>query len=161
MTYSCKSKAFTRPTVERVTFLTPGMLPSAATRPAALFAPLLRRSACAKKGNQRNTPRWRGLQASCLPTSRGCFGVRWMYVRVHSANGRASCAASCGLFLRALAASQGPRFGGILPQKQEQPLSYPIPRGSAGMHGFMDPGAVRGAEHRRRRRKLPAGARAL
>ena len=49
-------RASTRPTGEQVTFLTPGILPSAATRPAALFAPLLRRSACAKKDNQRNTP---------------------------------------------------------------------------------------------------------
>jgi len=48
-------------------------------------------------------------------------------------------------------------LGGILPQKQQ--LAWTIPWGSAGMHGFVDPGAVRGAEHRRRRRKMPAGAR--
>ena len=37
------------PRISAGNFLTPGILPSAATRPAALFAPLLRRSAGAKK----------------------------------------------------------------------------------------------------------------
>jgi hypothetical protein len=135
-----KCRASTRPLGERVTFFTPGILPSAATRPALPFAPLLRRSACAKKGNQRNTPRWRALRASCPASARGCYGVRRMYVRGHSANGRTSCAASFGLILRTLAAPQGPRWGGILPQK---PRLAPttcicIPRRSAGMHGFVD-----------------------
>src|SRR6185503_17556049 len=34
-----------------------------------------------------------------------------MYVRVHAANGRASCAPPFGLFLRTLAAPQGAPFG--------------------------------------------------
>jgi hypothetical protein len=36
-------------------------------------------------------------------------------------------------------------------------LSTPTPRGSAGMHGFADQGAVRGAEHRSLRGKSPQG----
>ena len=51
-----RARASTRPLGERLTFLTAGILPFAATRPASLFAPLLRRSARAKKGKQRNTP---------------------------------------------------------------------------------------------------------
>jgi hypothetical protein len=41
-----------------------------------------------------------------------------MHIRVHAANWRASCAPPFGLFLRLLAAPQGPHSGGILPQKQ-------------------------------------------
>src|SRR4051794_33240751 len=42
---------------QRVTFLTPGILPCAPSGPAPLFAPLLRRSACTKKSNQeKHTP---------------------------------------------------------------------------------------------------------
>jgi hypothetical protein len=44
-----RARASTPPSEERVTFLTPGFLPSAPTGPATLFAPLLRRSAGAKK----------------------------------------------------------------------------------------------------------------
>src|SRR5512135_3775994 len=51
-----KCRASTRPAGERVTFLTPGILPSAALPPASLFAPLLRRSACAKKVTKESTP---------------------------------------------------------------------------------------------------------
>jgi hypothetical protein len=55
---------------------------------------------------------------------------------------------------------RGPRLGGILPQKPEQrgaKIFSSSPRSSAGMHGFVDPGAVRGAEHRRRGGKCPQG----
>jgi len=61
---------------------------------------------------------------------------------------------------------RGPRLGGILPQKQRQQRAQVVRRGersycrSAGMHGFVDQRAVRGAEHRRRRRRGPEGARA-
>jgi hypothetical protein len=101
---SLKCRASTRPAGERVTFF-----------------------ACAKKGNQRNTPpaaRLPGIRqlllrcstsgihaVACPPGPRGRYGVRWMYVHVHSANGRASCAASCGLILRTLAAPQGALVG--------------------------------------------------
>jgi hypothetical protein len=44
-----RAKASTAPADQRVTFLTSGILPSAPSGPAALFAPLLRRSAGAKK----------------------------------------------------------------------------------------------------------------
>jgi hypothetical protein len=91
-----KSRTSTRPTGEWVTFFTPGILPSAATRPAMLFAPLLRRSACAKKGNQRNTPP--------VMRSSGILPCE----SANAANGRASCAASCGLFLRARRITGGP-----------------------------------------------------
>ena len=65
---------------------------------------------------------------------------------------------------------RGPRLGGILPQKQLLAALAPgqsfyvrerSQRRSAGMHGFVDKtGSVRGAEHRRVRRKKPVGARA-
>jgi hypothetical protein len=93
-----------------------------------------------------------------------------MHIRVHAANWRASCAPPFGLFLRPLAAPPGAPLGGILPQKQQLALLALVPefgatkrfqRRSAGMHGFVDKaGSVRGAEHRRVRRKLPEGARA-
>ena len=61
-------------------------------------------------------------------------------------------------------------MGGILPQKRSLVAFAPAQsfyvrersqRRSAGMHGFVhETGAVRGAEHRRGRRKLPVGARA-
>ena len=61
-------------------------------------------------------------------------------------------------------------MGGILPQKQLLAALAPgqsfyvrerSQRRSAGMHGFVDKtGSVRGAEHRRVRRKKPVGARA-
>jgi len=47
-----------------------------------------------------------------------------------------ACALPCGLFFCALAAPQGPRLCGILPQKCQR--ANPIPRRSAGMHGFVD-----------------------
>jgi hypothetical protein len=61
---------------------------------------------------------------------------------------------------------RGPHLGGILPQKQGQELAFDQRRcersllRSAGMHGFVDQRAVRGAEHRRQRRRRPEGARA-
>ena len=123
--------------------MTPGILPSAAPPPAALFAPLLRRSACAKKGNQRNTPpaaRSPGIRqlllrcstsgihaVACPASARGCYGVCWMYIRVHSSNGRTSGNCSCVALPRASMPSRvrppadfsyassprlrGPRFG--------------------------------------------------
>jgi hypothetical protein len=52
-------------------------------------------------------PSSRGRRAPCPATTRGCAGVRRMHVPVHAANGRASCAPSCGLFQRTLAATDG------------------------------------------------------
>jgi hypothetical protein len=114
-----------------------------------------------RKVTKETHPRRRGLQASCLPTSRGCSGVRWMYVHVHSANGRTSCAPSCGLFLRTLAAPQGARLGGIMPQKPAAILRRRnrLRRGSTGMYGFVDSGAVRVAEHRSHCRTSPQAPR--
>jgi hypothetical protein len=53
--FNCKASA--PPAEERVTFLTPGILPSAPSGPAALFAPLLQRSASAKKVTKESSPR--------------------------------------------------------------------------------------------------------
>ena len=56
-------------------------------------------------------------------------------------------------------------MGGVLPQKQQQKLAGILrwrersEGRSAGMHGFVDQRAVRGAEHRRRCGERPAGAR--
>ena len=83
-----------------------------------------------------------------------------MHVHVHAANGRASCAPSFGLFLRPLAAPQGPHFGGILPQKRSLVPFAPaqsfyirerLQRRSAGMHGFVH------NRRRSRRRASQAG----
>ena len=70
-----------------------------------------------------------------------------------------------GLVVRHSPRHRGPRLGGILPQKQqhEQLLTHLVCRRqrsscrSAGMHGFVDQRAVRGAEHRRRCGKGPKG----
>jgi len=74
-------------------------------RPSGLLSLLVRR-----KITKETHPRWRAFRASCPPGTRVCYGVRWMHVRVHSANGRTSCAASFGPFLRTLAAPQGAPF---------------------------------------------------
>jgi len=163
-----KCRASTRPAGERVTFLTPGILPSAATRPAALFAPLLRRSACAKKGNQTNTPpvaRSPGiLPCECARLLRGSLDVRpcTFSERAHivcalfrtfpmhprRATGGPVCAASCR---RSQSECKNQS------KSRSRSFSTRTRRGSARMHGFVDPGAVRGAEHRRRSGKCPQG----
>ena len=78
-----------------------------------------------------------GIHAvACLPTSRSCRGVRRRHVRVLTSNWRASCA-----------------------PKQGKGKGKGLPRRSPRMDGFMDYGAVRGAEHRRRSGKKPEGLR--
>jgi hypothetical protein len=166
---SRKSKASTRPAAERVTFFTPGILPFAATRPAALFAPLLRRSACAKKGNQRNTPpvmrspgilpyeSARALRGS-LDVHPCTFSERPRFVR--------------GLLRtfppRARRITWGPVSAASCRRSNRSHLS--ILRQVCGatndnldrVQGCTDSwinGAVRGAEHRRRGGKMPAGSR--
>ena len=146
---------------ERVTFLTPGILPSAATRPATLFAPLLRRSACAKKVTKETHPRRRGLRASgncsCValpPASLPSPALRVRERRPGSADRPSMACSGIGAIPRADPADlivhrsphhRGPRWGGILPRKQRQQLAGTMRRGersfrrSAGMHGFMDP----------------------
>ena len=98
-----KCKASTRPAAERVTFF-----------------------ACAKKGNQRNTPpvsRLPGILPSrCASGLRGSLSAhpcaRNELARILRATLRA--------FLRPLAAPQGAPLGGILPQKPEpQPQPQP------------------------------------
>ena len=64
----------------------------------------------------------------------GCTSVCIQRTGAHPARHPAGCS-----FVRS-PRLRGGRFGGILPQKQkqEQPLSHPPVRGSAGMHGVMD-----------------------
>ena len=126
--------------------------------PLALRASGLLSLLVQRKVTKETHPRRRGLRASCPATARGRSGVRWMYVRVHSANGRTSCAPSCGLFLRTLAAPQGARLGGILPQKQQLARSrHPFVEVVQGCTDSWINGAVRGAEHRSRGGKSPQG----
>ena len=90
-----------------------------------------------------------------------------MHVPVHAANGRASCAPSFGLFLRPLAAPQGPHLGGILAAEATAPAyrSYArfVKEQTIATTQCRDarvraqPGAVRGAEHRRLRGISPKG----
>ena len=95
-----------------------------------------------------------------------------MYVPVHAANGRASCAPSFGLFLRTFAAPHGAPYG-------RHPAAEAVARAGAKTKNKTKPrfpcrphqrspwmdgarartGAVRGAEHRRRDGKVPAGSR--
>ena len=69
-----RSQGFARLGGGRVAFFTPGILPYAPSEPASPFAPILRRSACSKKGNpkkrhpgtaRRLLRRRRALAASC------------------------------------------------------------------------------------------------
>ena len=90
-----------------------------------------------------------------------------MYVPVHAANWRASCAPPFGLFLHSLAAPQGAPFG-------RHPAAEAAARGSCSRAEFLcartiattqcrdarirgSTGAVRGAEHRRIRGISPKG----
>ena len=109
--------------------------------------------ACAKKGNQRNTPPTARLPG-ILPSRsarvlRGSPDVR---LCTFSERAHIVCALLRTFPAHPRRASGGPGLGGILPQKPEQERkprpSTSTRRGSAGMHGFVDPGAVRGAEHR-------------
>jgi len=90
-----------------------------------------------------------------------------MHIRVHSANGRTSCAPCCALFLRTLAAPQGPPVGrhpaaeATARAKARARAGFPLLNLEA-VQGCTDSwikGAVRSAEHRSPRRKMPAGAR--
>ena len=99
-------------------FLTPGILPFAAARPATLFAPLLRRSACAKKGNRKKAHPG-GALSGLLPSESAIAFRGLLNVRPCTCSKLARVLrASLRPFLHALAAPQGPRLGGILPQKQ-------------------------------------------
>jgi hypothetical protein len=114
--------------------------------------------ACAKKGNQRNTPPTARLPG-ILPSRsarvlRGSPDVR---LCTFSERAHIVCALLRTFPAHPRRASGGPGLGGILPQKPR--VARNIRRGSAGMHGFVDPGAVRGAEHRSLRGKKPAGSR--
>ena len=135
---SVQSKASTRPAAERVTFF-----------------------ACAKKVTKRKAPpRWRALRASCPAGARGRYGGSLSStVHVRQRTGAHPARHPAGFFLRALAAPQGAPTGRhpAAEARSRAKTRSSLPRGSAGMHGFVEPGAVRGAEHRRRRRKGPQG----
>jgi hypothetical protein len=60
--------------------LTPGILPFAATRPVALFAPLLRRSARAKKKVTKKESTLRGPQVLRWEVRKGCADANYVFV---------------------------------------------------------------------------------
>jgi len=136
-----KYRASTRPAGERVTFF-----------------------ACAKKVTKETHPRWRGLRAS-LPSDFASVLRRFADRTSLCAQrtGAPPARHPSGSSLHTLAAPQGPRLGGILPQKPKQPLASDQRRGersllrSAGCTDSWSKGAVRGAEHRRRGGKSPKG----
>ncbi len=160
LVFKFKGRASTRPVGERVTFLTPGILPSAALPPASLFAPLLRRSACAKKGNQRNTPPAARLPG-ILPfrsarVLRGSLDVRPC---TFSERAHIVCALLRTFPTHPCRASGGPDSAASCRRSQDSLL-----RGASAflevVQGCTDSwinGAVRGAEHRRLCRKCPKG----
>ena len=127
--------------------------------------------ACAKKGNQRNTPpvaRSPGILPSDFAS--GLRGSLNAHPCAYSELARILRATLRAFPPPARRATGGPVLGGILPQKRGARPSCSCAkfyrserphRRSAGMHGFVDKtGSVRGAEHRRVRRKKPVGARA-
>jgi len=167
-------------------FFTPGILPSAATRPASLFAPLLRRSACAKKGNRKkhtpsSAPSGHPATAPCvaLPPASMPSPALQVRERVPGVAERTSLCAQHPRAHRARAPSgfsstrsprhRGPVWAASCRRSSSSRLLLP---GTVSMcaddlndavQGCTDScttGSVRGAEHRRVRRKKPEGARA-
>jgi len=106
------------------------------------------------------------MPSPALRVREGAPEVRWVYVRVHQRTRAHPARAPSGFSYAPSPRLTGPRSGGILPQKQPLAriaLSADLlwdersRRRSAGMHGFMDQGTVRGAEHRRPCRISPKG----
>ena len=117
-----------------------------------------------RKSPKKHTPGGAVSGHPCPPTSRACSGGS---LTAHPC-ANSELARLLRATLRALPSTRsprhrGPRLGGFLPQKQKQELASFLCRGerlvrrSAGMHGFVDQGAVRGAEHRRRCGSGPQG----
>jgi hypothetical protein len=135
-----RSRASTRPTAERVTFF-----------------------ACAKKVTKESTPRMvrpPGLLPSGFARALRRFADGTSLCRQRT--GALPARHPAGFFLRALAAPYEAPFGGILPQKRRRKssVSHQLASRQARDGRLRGSGAVRGAEHRRRRRIRPAGARA-
>jgi hypothetical protein len=95
-----------------------------------------------------------GIHAvACPPSSRVCSGVRRQHFRVLTSNWARSIAPTLRAFSPQPRRTAGVPVARIVRAKAKKSLL----RCSPWMDGFVDPGAVRGAEHRRRGGNSPKG----